>query len=59
MCWCGVYFFDFTAELPFLLRHPSVDSDCWEVLLHQQLRQSYTPLDRLHKDHHLNNTAIH
>lgn len=49
----------FTAGFPFLLRLPSMDGHWWEVLLHQQLSQSYTPLDGLHKDHHLNNTATH
>lgn len=59
---CGVEFLIvwlFTAELPFFLRHPSMNGNRWEVLLHQKLCQSYTPLDRLHKDDNLNNTAIH
>ena len=39
-----------TIEIPLFLRHSSVDADGWEVLLHQQLSQSYTSLDRLDKD---------
>ena len=31
-------------RLPLLLGHSTVDADGWEVLLHQQLRQSHAPL---------------
>lgn len=38
---------------PLLLLHSPVDCNGWEILLHQELCQCYTPLHRLYKDDHL------
>ena len=38
---------------PLLLRHPPVDANGGEVLLHQELSQSDAALHRLDEDHHL------
>lgn len=42
-----------TLHLPLFLSHAPVDGDGWEVLLHQELRQSHAAGHRLDKDHHL------
>ena len=41
------------SDSPLLLGHPTVDSNGWEVLLHQELGQGNATLHRLHKYHHL------
>ena len=46
------------GAVPLLLRHPAVDGDGGEVLLHQQLRQRNAALHRLHEDHHLRPSGV-
>lgn len=41
------------SDSPLFLGHPTVDSNGWEVLLHQELGQGNATLHRLHKYHHL------
>jgi hypothetical protein len=41
------------GDLPLFLLHASVDADCRESLVLEQLRQGTTPRDRLDKDDHL------
>ena len=54
----GVFLGWFWGAVPLLLRHPAVDGDGGEVLLHQQLRQRNAALHRLHEDHHLRPSGV-
>ena len=63
-CWATSYYKVLTDECslaywPFVLCHRLVDGNGWEVLFHEQLRQSHASCDWLHKDDHLHRTDIH
>jgi len=48
-----------SSQLPFVLGHCLVDSDCRKVLFYEQLWESHASRDRLDEDDHLNSTTMH
>ena len=41
------------SDSPLFLGHPTVDSNGWEVLLHQELGKGNATLHRPHMDHYV------